>query len=103
MFRNLRISTKITALIVTLATAGVMAFAYFTYRVNVKAERDKFNASITAVADQQAEMLNHYFDHIGTTIKFLQNSEQFKKQVASIPDSVSASLNHVKEIYSFAD
>ncbi|HTH55730.1 MAG TPA: PAS domain S-box protein [Cyclobacteriaceae bacterium] len=102
MLKNLRISTKITALIVALATAGALAFALFTYRVNVKAEQDKLNASLTAVADQQAELFNHYFDHVNTTVKFLQSSDQLKKQIANSPDSLAASLLHIKEIYSFA-
>lgn len=103
MFKKLRISTKITALIVAVATAGALAFALLTYRLNVKAEQDKLNASITAVADQQAEMFNHYFDHINTTVKFLQGSEQLKKQIDSNPDSLEATLNHIKTVYSFAD
>src|SRR5258707_1681858 len=103
MFKNLRISTKITALIVALTAAGVLAFALFTYQVNVKAAHDKLNASITAVADQQAEMINHYFDHVTTTIKFLQNSKQLKAQIDTNPDSLESTLNHLNEIYSFSD
>ena len=102
MFKNLRISTKITALIVALATAGVLAFALVTHRVNVKAEQDKLNASVTAVADQQVEMFNHYFDHVNTTVKFLQGSAQLRNQIAASPDSLAASLQHIKSIYSFA-
>ncbi|MBS1681887.1 MAG: PAS domain S-box protein [Bacteroidetes bacterium] len=101
MFRNLRVSTKITALIVTLATVGVITFAYFTFRINVKAERDKFNAGIATIADQQAEMVNHYFDHINTTLKFIQTSEQLKSLIGSSPDSLRTVLDHTKEIYNF--
>lgn len=102
MFKNLRISTKITALIVALAAAGVLAFALLTYQVNVKATQDKLHASITAVADQQAEMINHYFDHVTTTVKFLKGSDQLKAQIDSSPDSLESTLTHIKEIYSFS-
>src|SRR5260221_5850140 len=96
MFKNLRISTKITALIVALAAAGVLAFALLTYQLNVKAAQDKLNASITAVADQQAEMINHYFDHVTTTVKFLQGSNQLKAQIDTSPDSLESTLSHIR-------
>jgi PAS domain S-box-containing protein len=101
MFRNIKIRTKITGLIVTLVALVALAFAIFTYQVNVKAERDKLNLSITAVADQQATMLNYFFDHLGTTVKFLQRSEQLQTQLATSPDSIARTLQAIKEIYSF--
>src|SRR5579871_6074689 len=103
MFKNIKISAKITGLIVTLVALVALVFATFTYEVNVKAERDKLNASVTAVADQQAALLNHFFDHINTTVKFLQQSPQLKKELASGPDTIAQTLNSVKEIYGFAD
>jgi len=101
MFKNLRISTKIIGLIVALATTGVLAFAVFTHHVNVKAEQDKFNAGITVIADQQAELLNHYFDHLSSTIKFLQSSDLLKSQIAASPDSLASTLTSIKSIYAF--
>jgi PAS domain S-box-containing protein len=103
MFKNIKIRTKITGLIVTLVAIVALVFAIFTYQVNVKAERDKLNASITSVGDQQAAMLSYFFDHIATTAKFLQNSEHLKAQLATSPDSLVKSLQVLKEIYSFQE
>ncbi len=103
MFRNIKIRAKITGLIVTLVVLVTLAFAVFTFQVNVKAERDKLNSSITAVADQQAEMLNYFFEHIGTTVKFLQNSELLKSQLKASADTLTQSLNQLKEIYGFSE
>jgi len=103
MFKNIKIRTKITGLIVTLVALVALAFAILTYQVNVKAERDKLNLSITAIADQQATMLNYFFDHVSTTAKFLQSSEQLKKELASSPDSIAVTLYALKEIYAFTD
>ncbi len=94
MFKNIKIRTKITGLIVTLVALVALAFAILTYQVNVKAERDKLNLSIVAIADQQVTMLNYFFDHVSTTVKFLQNSEQLKKELASSPDSIATSHLH---------
>ncbi len=103
MFRNIKIRTKITGLIVTLVALVAVAFAIFTYQVNVKAEKDKLNASITTIADQQAALLNYFFDHITTTVKFLQRSEPLKAQLATSPDSIALVLVAIKEIYSFSE
>jgi len=103
MFKNIKIRTKITGLIVTLVALVALAFAILTYQVNVKAERDKLNLSITAIADQQATMLNYFFDHVSSTAKFLQSSEQLKKELASRPDSIAMTLYALKEIYTFTD
>jgi len=103
MFKNIKIRAKITGLIVTLVALVALALAFLTYHVNVKAERDKLNLSITAIADQQATMLNYFFDHTSTTVKFLQSSEQLKKALASSPDSIAMTLYTIKEIYSYAD
>src|SRR5215831_10831765 len=101
MFKNIKIRAKITGLIVTLVAVVALAFAILTYQVNVKAERDKLNLSITAIADQQATMLTNFFDHATTTAKFLQNSTELKSELAAGPDTVNATLRSIKEIYSF--
>ena len=101
MFKNIKISTKITGLMVALAAAVVVAFSIFTYRVNVAAKQDKYNSSITVIAEEQAQLLNYFFEHASTTVKFLQHSELLKKQLAEDPDSLTATLQNIKEIYAF--
>jgi PAS domain S-box-containing protein len=103
MFKNLKLSAKITGLIVTLVAIVAIAFSLFTYTVNVKAEKDKINASLTSVADQQALMLNHFFDHLATTVKFLQSSDQLKGELNASPDSLASTLQSIKDIYSFSN
>src|SRR5258706_9777117 len=103
MFRNLKIRAKITGLIIALVAIVALAFAIFTYQVNVKAQRDKLNSSVTAFADQQAIMLNYFFSHVAASVKFLQNSEQFKIQVKASPDSLAQTLQNIKEIYGLGE
>ncbi|MBS1951387.1 MAG: PAS domain S-box protein [Cytophagales bacterium] len=103
MFKNLKISTKITGLIVLLVALATLIISVFTYRLNRQAEQDKLNSSLTAVADEQAQLINHFFDHVSTTVKFLQSSNQLKNTLASQPDSLTGTLNSIKEIYSFSE
>ena len=101
MFKRIKISSKITWLIIALTTIAVTGISWFTYRVNVDAMRDKLNASVTSTADQQAELLNHFFEHLSTTAKFLASSPHLQAALASGPDTVKTTLNSIKEIYGF--
>jgi len=102
MFKNVKLSAKITGLIVLLVAIVVVTFSLFTRQVNVKAEQDKLNESITAVADQQAVMLNYFFDHLSSTVKFIQNASQLTSQLAQNPDTLVSTLEKTREIYSFS-
>ncbi|MBS1488181.1 MAG: PAS domain S-box protein [Bacteroidetes bacterium] len=101
MFKNIKIRAKITGLIVAMVAVAAIVISVFTYRINVSAQQDKLHAGLTAVADQQAELVNHFFEHISTTAKFLQQSELFKNKIISAPDSAGNTLNFIRETYSF--
>ena len=105
MFKNLKVSSKITALIVAFAAISVVVYSSFTYQVNIAAKQEGFKTNLLALADQQAEMVSHYFDHVNTTIKFLQSSALFKAQLtdSALADSLVTVLNQIKDNYSFAD
>lgn len=92
MFKGIKISAKITGLIVLMVAVMAIAISVLTYRINVKAERDKINASLTAVADQQALLVNHFFDGVAASIKFWQQPgfiENGKDSLASVLDNTN--------------
>ncbi len=96
MFRNIKISAKITGLIVMLSLLTVIAIGLFTYRYNLETTREKFNNNLNVVADNRADLINHYFDNAIHTVKFLQVS------LLGVPqDSLGHRLQWIKDIYSF--
>lgn len=98
MFRNFKISAKITGLIVALSLLTVVAIGVFTYRYNLESSQDKYNNNLSVVADNRADLVNHYFDNASTAIRFVQGS------FSTVPvDSLAAHLVAVKEFYSFED
>jgi PAS domain S-box-containing protein len=62
MWRKIRISTKITLLIVALTLTGVVAIGLFTFEYVRKASRDKYMYSLHAIADARATQVEAFFD-----------------------------------------
>lgn len=103
MFRNIKISAKITGLILVISLIALTSVSVFTFKVNRGALRDKYLNSLNTIADQRAQYLNHYFGNIANSVKFLQTSSQFKNLLDSVAtsDSLLTTLSQIKDLYSF--
>ena len=130
MFRNIKISAKITGLVLLLAIITLVAISFFTYDINREAALDKLNTNLSVVADNRAELLTAHLEKITTALKLLQNSETIKNSLSGtatatpstdgemdlsasmgdsqgksdsiiISDPLTNHLNTLKDIYSF--
>ncbi|MFM7855022.1 MAG: GAF domain-containing protein, partial [Flammeovirgaceae bacterium] len=99
MLQRFKISTKITGLTIAIALVAILAMGFFTYHINVEAAKEKFNATISTIADNKAGNVNNYFDYIATTVNFFQQSEIISNYLQNSPDSLSKFLKQVKETY----
>ena len=105
MFRNFKISIKVTLLIISLSLVAVAAISTFTYQQNIKSEQDKISLSIATLADNRAALLNNYFDNINSILAFLQTSKTFSSTTASdsasndAPETVM--LKNIQKAYQF--
>lgn len=99
MLQRIKISTKITGLILAIALVTILAMDFFTYHVNVEAAKEKFNASLTTIAENKASKVSNYFDYIATTAKFFQQSSVIKSYLQTSPDSLSNFLKQAKDTY----
>jgi PAS domain S-box-containing protein len=100
MLKNIKISTKITILIVIISFITILAIALFTYHLNVNSRKEKLEANLSVIADNRASQLNHFFDHITSTTHFFQNSVAFKNLLNNSPDSVQKTLSATASDYS---
>ena len=103
MFKNIKISTKITILIVAISLVSVLAISLFTYHINVKNSEEKLHTNLSVIADNKSAQLSHYFAHIASTVNFLQNSPEIKNLLSSSPDSLQSTLTKAKETYGFEE
>ncbi len=101
MLKNIKISTKITGLIVTICLISIVAISLFTYRLNNNSSIEKTGAELSVIADNRASQLNYYFDHITSTVTFLQHSAELKKHLKEAPDSVQSLLAQIQLDYGF--
>lgn len=103
MFRNIKISAKITGLILLISLFAVIAIGLFTYRQNVQATRDKYNANVSSLADNKAQLVKNYLDGMATTVTLFQESTTIKNLIAAAQtsDSLVADFNALKKIYGF--
>ncbi len=63
MWKKIRISTKITLLILGISFAGVAAIALFTFGYVRKANRDKYLFSLDAIARARADQAETFFEN----------------------------------------
>jgi PAS domain S-box-containing protein len=78
MIKGIKISTKITLLILLLSVVAVMAISFFTYDYIIKQNEEKFATNLNVIADNRAEYLNHHLDKAVSAIRILQESETLK-------------------------
>ena len=93
MFRNIKISAKITGLVFLLTLIAVTAISFFTYTVNLQANQDKYANNLSVVADNRAGLLNTYIEKITFTLSSLQNSEALKTNLASGGSSSTSGMD----------
>lgn len=82
MFRNIKISAKITGLVFLLTLIAVAAISFFTYNVNLQTTQDKYANNLSVVADNRAELLNTFIEKTTFTLTAIQNSEAVKSGIA---------------------
>jgi PAS domain S-box-containing protein len=99
MIKGIKISTKITLLILLLAVIAVTAISLFTYDQVIKTNHDKFVTNLTVIADNRAAYYNHYFDKTVSSIRLLQESPILKNG-ASIQPIVSTGEEDLMELTS---
>ncbi|HYG04105.1 MAG TPA: PAS domain S-box protein, partial [Chryseosolibacter sp.] len=73
--KGIKISTKITLLILLLAVIAVTVISFFTHDYIVKLNQEKFTTTLNVVADNKAAYTNHYFGKISASIQMVAASE----------------------------
>jgi len=101
MFKKIKISFKITVLIVVVSLISLLAISFFTYKINLNANQDNLESGLSVIADNRAKELDHYFDHLASTVHFLQNSDEIKKALDTAPDSLKTTLSKIAKDFKF--
>ncbi|MCK6616636.1 MAG: PAS domain S-box protein [Cyclobacteriaceae bacterium] len=79
MLKGIKVSTKITLLVMLIALVAVGAIGFFTFEYNQKANRDKFMYSLAAITDTRAEFVAAFFAQKENELKNLQQSSLWER------------------------
>lgn len=85
MMKGIKISTKITLLILLLGAVAVTAISLFTFDVVIKSNQEKFTTNLSVIAENKATFFSHYLDRAAMSLKTLQESERLKNPAAAGP------------------
>ena len=78
MLKGIKISTKITVLVILISLVAVGAISFFTYDFNLQTNREKITNNLNVITESRAAQINTYFDKVAYGIKAIQNSDEIK-------------------------
>jgi len=76
MMKGIKISTKITLLVIIISLVAVAAISFFTYEYNLQANREKFTNNLNVITENRAAQINTYFDKVAFALSVLQQSNE---------------------------
>ncbi len=74
--KGIKISTKISALVILISLVAVGAISFFTYDFNLKTNREKITSNLNVITESRATQINAYFDKITHAITLLLASDE---------------------------
>lgn len=78
MFKGIKISTKISVLVIVISLVAVGAISFFTYDFNLKTNREKVINNLNVITENRATQVNTYFDQVKYGMTMLQSSNEIK-------------------------
>src|SRR5690348_4610866 len=79
MLKGIKISTKISVLVIVISLVAVGAISFFTYDFNLKNNREKITNNLNVITENRASQVNTYFEKVTYGIKLLQSSGEINQ------------------------
>lgn len=76
--KGIKISTKISVLVILISLVAVGAISFFTYDFNLKTNREKITNNLSVITENRAAQINTFFDKVAYQISILQSSNEIK-------------------------
>lgn len=78
--KGIKISTKISALVILISLVAVASISFFTYDFNLKTNREKITNNLNVITENRAAIVNTYFDKITYNMALLQAAKELNSQ-----------------------
>ncbi|GCC50172.1 PAS domain S-box protein [Chryseotalea sanaruensis] len=86
MLKNIKISTKISLLVLLLTGLAIVAISFFTQDYNKKNIYEKYAATLGALAETKSDYVDQQAERIKQALVILQNSDVLKNQNSPAPE-----------------
>jgi hypothetical protein len=87
--KGIKISLKISVLVILISLVAVVAISFFTYDLNLQTNREKITNNLNVITENRAAQINVFFDKIKYNMSLLQSAEKLKgggsSEVSSAP------------------
>ena len=93
MFRRLKISTKITGLVLIMVVMTLIAISYISFTLSKQAIRERYDESLIVLTNHNADRLDRYFGQIKANLEFVIKTKTIKDGVKSQPQTQAGSLD----------
>ncbi|MGD1957884.1 MAG: PAS domain S-box protein [Fulvivirga sp.] len=87
MFKRIKISTKITGLVIAMVVITLLAVGYVSYHMSKRDIRERFSNNILITAQQRSSKLNHYFEQVRANLEFLSTNQIIVEGTVSTSES----------------
>src|SRR5688572_1731881 len=78
MLNGIKISTKISVLVILISLVAVGAISFFTYDFNLKTNREKVINNLNVITENRSTQINTYFEKVAYGMAMLQASNEIK-------------------------
>ena len=83
--KGIKISLKITTLVILISLVAVGAISFFTYDFNLKTNREKITNNLFAITENRGALVNTYFEKIAYKMAVLQGASELKGESSAAP------------------
>lgn len=83
--KGIKISTKITAMVLLISVVTVSAISFFTYNYNLTTNREKYLNNLSVITDARVERVNSFFRDVHHALTFLQQADAVVNDQAAAP------------------
>jgi PAS domain S-box-containing protein len=93
MFRNIKISTKITAIVLILTIISIVTISLFTYKINEETKLEELGRSVSSFALTNKAIVDNYLSSINNSFALLQQTSSFSNLDSLNPDDLKESFH----------
>ena len=100
MFKDIKIGTKITLLLLSVVISTVLAISYLSYVESLQTVEKRYFESFRLLSDLKSKQIESVFETLEKNISYIKKSNGFKLDFLTIQNSLNFDLTEFEKIQS---